>query len=199
MFVVGVTGGIGSGKTAVTDHFAQQGIEIIDADLAARKVVESGSAALEAIKNHFGAQILLANGELDRPALRQTIFSNADEKRWLEALLHPLIADEIMNGLQAARSPYAIFSSPLLFESEQALICNRVLLVDVPVALQVQRTMHRDDNDEAQVQRIIDSQMSRQQRLDKADDVICNDRDLDSLYRQADTLHQQYLALARAK
>ena len=197
MFVVGITGGIGSGKTAATDRFAKLGIEIIDADVAARKVVEPGTPALKAIKGHFGPQILLATGELDRPALRQIIFSNNEEKKWLESLLHPLIGEEIMNGLQASRSPYAIFSSPLLFESGQEAICNRVLLVDVPMALQLERTMQRDDNDEAQVKRIIDSQMQREQRLAKADDIICNDRDLSYLYNEVDTLHHQYLQLAK--
>jgi dephospho-CoA kinase len=197
MFVVGITGGIGSGKTAATDRFAKLGIEIIDADVAARKVVEPGTPALRAIKGHFGQQILLATGELDRPALRQIIFSNNEEKKWLESLLHPLIGEEIMNGLQASRSPYAIFSSPLLFESGQEVICNRVLLVDVPMALQLERTMQRDDNDEAQVKRIIDSQMQREQRLTKADDIICNDRNLSYLYKKVDTLHHQYLQLAK--
>lgn len=197
MFVVGVTGGIGSGKTAVTDHFSKQGIEIIDADLAARKVVEPGTTALKTILEHFGKQILLANGELDRAALRTIIFNNSDEKIWLESLLHPLIGEEIMNGLQSARSPYAIFSSPLLFESGQEVICNRVLLVDVPVAVQLARTMQRDDNDEAQVKRIIASQMQREQRLSKADDVITNDQDLSHLYTQLDHMHKQYLQQAQ--
>jgi dephospho-CoA kinase len=197
MFIVGITGGIGSGKTAATDRFAELGIEIIDADVAARTVVEPGTPALEAITNHFGQQILLATGELDRPTLRKTIFSNDQEKKWLESLLHPLIGQEILHGLQASRSPYTIFSSPLLFESGQESICNQVLLIDVPVALQLERTMQRDHNDEAQVKRIIDSQMQREQRLAKADDIIYNDRDLSYLYRKVDTLHHQYLQLAK--
>lgn len=196
MFVVGVTGGIGSGKTAVTDYFSTKGIEIIDADMASRKVVEPGSEALDKIKKHFGQQILLSNDELDRAALRKIIFSDSAEKIWLESLLHPLIASEIMQGLQSARSPYVIFSSPLLFESGQETICNRVLLIDVPVALQLERTIKRDNNEEAQVKRIIASQMPREQRLIKADDIICNDKDLASLYKQVDTLHNHYLKLS---
>jgi dephospho-CoA kinase len=195
MFVVGVTGGIGSGKTAVTDCFAQKGIEVIDADIASRKVVEPGTPALVAIVEHFGKQVLLANGELDRAALRKIIFSNNEDKKWLEALLHPLIAKEIMHGLQSAKSDYAIFSSPLLLESGQQAICNRVLLVDVPEDLQLQRTMQRDNNDEAQVKRIMASQMQRQERLAKADDVITNDQDLDYLAAQVDKLHKQYLTM----
>ena len=196
MFVVGVTGGIGSGKTAVTDYFSQKGIEVIDADLASRQVVAPGSEALAAIKSHFGESIILANGELDRPALRKIIFSNNEEKTWLESLLHPLIAREIMHGLQSANSVYAIFSSPLLFESGQEAICNRVLLIDVPEELQVQRTMQRDNNDESQVKRIIASQMPRQERLAKADDIILNDQDMDYLFTQVDKLHKQYLNMA---
>ena len=196
MFVVGVTGGIGSGKTAVTDYFSTKGIEIIDADMASRKVVEPGSKALDKIEKHFGEQILLSSGELDRAGLRKIIFSDSNEKIWLESLLHPLIATEIMQGLQSARSPYVIFSSPLLLESGQETICNRVLLIDVPVALQLERTIKRDNNDEAQVKRIIASQMPREQRLVKADDIICNDKDLASLYKQVDTLHNHYLKLS---
>lgn len=196
MFVVGVTGGIGSGKTAVTDYFSQKGIEVIDADLASRQVVAPGSEALAAIKSHFGEAIILANGELDRPALRKIIFSNNEEKIWLESLLHPLIAREIMHGLQSANSVYAIFSSPLLFESGQEAICNRVLLIDVPEEIQVQRTIQRDNNDESQVKRIIASQMPRQERLAKADDIILNDQDMDYLFTQVDKLHKQYLNMA---
>ena len=174
MFIVGLTGGIGSGKTAVSDHLQSLGIDIVDADIASRTVVEPGQPALAKIAEHFGDDILLADQSLDRAALRQKIFSNPDDKQWLEALLHPLIAEEISYQLAKAQSPYAIFVSPLLLEAGQDAICDRILVVDVPEELQIARTTTRDNNDEAQVKRIIASQASRQQRLEKADDIIEN-------------------------
>jgi dephospho-CoA kinase len=197
MFVVGLTGGIGSGKTAVSDHFSQLGIDIIDADIASRAVVEAGSPALSAIADHFGEAILLPDQTLDRAALRQKIFSNNEEKQWLEKLLHPLINQHISTQLNSASSPYAIFVSPLLIEASQSHHCNRLLVVDVPEAIQLERTIKRDNNDEQQVKRIMASQASRQQRLAKADDVIENIAGLPELHRQVEALHQHYLQLAK--
>ena len=199
MFVVGITGGIGSGKTTATDHFAQLGIDIIDADVASRVVVEPGTPALRAIAEHFGASILLADGQLDRAALRQRIFANHEEKLWLESLLHPLIAQEISRSLAQAQSPYAIFVSPLLVESDQNRLCDRILVIDVPEQLQVSRTVARDNNDPEQVKRIVSSQASRQQRLEKADDVIENTGERSDLYRQIEQLHRKYVQLAQQK
>ena len=199
MFVVGLTGGIGSGKTAASDHFKQLGIEIIDADIASRAVVEPGTTALQNIAAHFGPDILLEDGSLDRAALRKKIFADANAKQWLESLLHPLIADEIARGLTEARSPYAIFVSPLLIESGQDVMCDRILVIDVPEEVQVQRTVTRDNNDEAQVERIIASQAPRRHRLDKADDIIENSAGLEQLLQQVDTLHQTYLQYATEK
>lgn len=197
MFVVGITGGIGSGKTTATDYFAELGIDIIDADVASRVVVEPGTPALQAISQHFGDGILLADGGLDRAALRQRIFADREQKLWLESLLHPLIAEHISRSLAEAKSPYAIFVSPLLVESEQSRLCDRILVIDVPEQLQVSRTVARDNNDPDQVERIIASQASRQQRLAKADDVIENTGELAGLYRQIDELHRKYLRLAQ--
>ena len=149
MFVVGLTGGIGSGKTAVSDRFATRGITIVDADIAARVVVEPGQPALTSIAEHFGEDILTANGELDRAALRAKVFADPDERVWLEALLHPRISECIGEQLAAAKSAYAVLVSPLLFETNQIRFTNRVLVVDVPEELQLERTMARDDNDEA--------------------------------------------------
>ena len=162
MFVVGLTGGIGSGKTAATDRFAALGITIVDADVASRIVVEPGSTALQKIAEHFGPQILLSDGSLNRAALRKIIFADSSEKIWLEQLLHPLIAAEIEHQLQRATSPYIIFVSPLLTESKQKELCNRILVIDAPEEVQLRRTMQRDSNDAAQVQRIIASQASRE-------------------------------------
>lgn len=198
MFVVGLTGGIGSGKTAVSDRFATRGITIVDADIAARVVVEPGQRALTSIAEHFGEDILTANGELDRAALRARVFADPDERVWLEALLHPRISECIGEQLAAAKSAYAVLVSPLLFESNQVRFTNRVLVVDVPEELQLERTMARDNNDEAQVRAIMAAQASRSDRLEKADDVIVNDADLDSLDARVEDLHQCYLSAANA-
>lgn len=199
MFVVGLTGGIGSGKTAVSDRFAALGIKILDADVAARIVVEPGRPALAEIAEHFGAEVIDPSGALDRAALRTRVFSDPDARRWLEQLLHPRIADEIRRGIESATSPYTMLVSPLLLEAGQAAYAHRILVVDVPVEVQVARTMARDDNDEAQVRRIIAAQSPREDRLKRADDVIENDKGLDALDRAVAELHARYLALAVAR
>jgi dephospho-CoA kinase len=199
MFIIGLTGGIGSGKTAASNQFLTYGIEIIDADVASRVVVEPGKPALEKIAEHFGHDILLADQSLDRAALRTKIFANPDDKQWLESLLHPLIAEEIFRALDNAKSPYAIFVSPLLIESGQDLICDRILVIDVPETLQIERTTKRDNNEADQVERIMASQASRQQRLDKANDVIENTSGLEQLQQQVQQLHEEYLTMAIAK
>lgn len=198
-FIVGLSGGIGSGKTAVSDRFATHGITVVDADVIARQVVEPGRDALKTIQQHFGDAIVDANGELQRAELRKRIFSNAEDKQWLEALLHPLIATETLNQLEQAKGPYVIYVSPLLVEGGQKALCDRLLVIDVPESVQVARTMTRDDNDRAQVERIMASQASRQQRLDAADDVIDNSGDIEHLDAEVETLHQQYLAYAEEK
>lgn len=199
MFVIGLTGGIGSGKSAVSDRFAQHGITIVDADVAARVVVEPGRPALDRIAEHFGAELITAAGALDRALLRSKVFSNESERKWLESLLHPLIAEEIQSGLINSRSPYTMLVSPLLLETTQHSYVDRVLVVDVPVELQLARTMARDNNSEAQVRAIIAAQLDREARRSRADDLIINDGSLDQLQQQVDALHQRYLALAAAK
>ena len=143
-WILGLTGGIGSGKSAAAQHFIDLGVHAVDADHAARWVVEPGRPALAQIVAHFGAGILQADGQLDRAALRTRIFQHPDERRWLEALLHPLIRQEIISNLAKAESAYAILVSPLLVESGQHLLTQRVLVVDTPEQLQLQRTMRRD-------------------------------------------------------
>ena len=191
--VVGVTGGIGSGKTAVTDRFESLGITVVDADLAARVIMEPGRPALAAVAEHFGNDILLPDGQLDRAALRRIVFANPEERHWLEALTHPLIGEEISAQLAAATSPYVILASPLLLETSQRDYCDLVVVVDVPESPQLERTTARDDNDEAQVRRIMDAQLSREKRLAGADEVIDNSGTLDDLHLQVDTLHQKLL------
>lgn len=199
MRVIGITGGIGSGKTAVTNLFAELGITIVDADICARMVVEPGQPALAAIAERFGPPMLLADGTLNRAAMRARVFSNPDDKLWLEQQTHPRIRDEIARQLKAATSPYVILVSPLLIEGNQHTFCDRILVVDAPEETQLQRTVARDSNDAEQVQRIIASQASRAQRLARADDVIENTGSLEQLREKVMALHQRYLALAKGE
>jgi len=196
--IIGLTGGIGSGKSAVSERFRATGIKVVDADYASRVVVEKGQPALDKIAEHFGADILQADGTLDRAKLREKIFAAAEERKWLESLLHPLINAYIFSELASASTAYAILENPLLFETGQSERCNRILVVDVPVEVQVQRVMARDNNPEAQVRAIIDAQISREDRLARADDVIVNDKDLKHLDDETARLHAQYLELVSA-
>ncbi len=198
MFVVGITGGIGSGKSAVSDRFAKFGIKVVDADVASREVVKPGQPALAAIAEHFGAQLIAADGSLDRAALRAKVFANPDERNWLERLLHPLINEWIRRELGSAQSPYAVLVSPLLVETGQSRFTRRILVVDVPEAVQLSRTMARDSNDETQVKAIMAAQADRQSRLAIADDVIRNDAGFDALDAAVGELHARYLELAAA-
>jgi dephospho-CoA kinase len=195
-WVLGLTGGIGSGKSAAAQHFIELGVHAVDADHAARWVVEPGRPALAQIAAHFGASILQADGQLDRAALRIRIFQHPEERRWLEALLHPLIRQEIISNLAKAESAYAILVSPLLVESGQHLLTQRVLVVDAPEQLQLQRTMQRDHASAEQVQAILKAQASREERLAHADDVLHNDRDLHWLKAEVERLHRFYLTLS---
>ena len=198
-FVVGVTGGIGCGKSAVTDFFADLGITIVDADIAARAVVEPGQPALEKIAARYGGEILLQNGTLDRRKLRDIIFNNPAEKQWLETLLHPKIGQLIQQQLTAAPSAYAILVSPLLIETSQHQLVDRILVVDVPEQIQLERTMARDNMTEEQTRRIIKSQASREQRLAVANEIVDNSGTLKELQALLSDVHQQYLQIALEK
>ncbi len=196
-FIVGLTGGIGSGKTAASDWFKAQGVAIVDADVVSREVVEPGTPALAAIGAHFGSEVLQADGRLDRAALRRIVFDKPDERRWLEQLLHPLIAQEIVRQLAAATSAYAMLVSPLLFETGQKAFVKRTLLIDVPEDVQVARTATRDKVEEAQVKAIMAAQMSRADRRARADDIVVNDGTLAELHARLVPLHARYLELAQ--
>lgn len=194
-WILGLTGGIGSGKSAAARHFSDLGVHVVDADQAARWVVEPGRPALAEIAGHFGREILLADGSLDRAALRRRVFQSEEERRWLERLLHPLIRQEILASLEQASSPYAILESPLLVETDQHTMTRRILVVDVPESLQLERAMQRDQADRKQVEAIIKAQASREERLRHADDVLLNDRDLSWLHGEVERLHRFYLTL----
>ena len=197
MPIIGVTGGIGSGKTAVTDEFNRLGITIIDADVAARTVVAKDKPALKEIAQRYGQDILLTSGELDRAALRSIVFKDSAQRKWLEELTHPLIRQEIIQGLQQARSPYVILASPLLLESGQNKLVDMTLVVDVPVELQIERTIARDNNSPTQVQAIIEAQLPRQERLKLATHVIVNDKDLTHLHKEVAKFHDLFLTMSQ--
>lgn len=193
-FVVGIAGGIGSGKTVVSDRFRCLGIEIADADVASRRVVEPGQPALGTIADRFGSDVLLGDGNLNRAVLRERVFEDASERRWLESLLHPLINQWIRNTLEAARSPYAILVNPLMRQRDRR--ADRILVVDVPEEVQIERAMARDGVSKSQVRAILASQLDRRSRLKLADDILTNDGTLEDLHRAVDRLHECYLEAA---
>jgi dephospho-CoA kinase len=197
--IIGITGGIGSGKSAATGFFSAQGIDVIDADVVSREVVMPGSKALAEIAAHFGRQILLPDGNLNRKAMRARIFSDPNAKHWLESLLHPIIRKEIERQLQRSSSPYVILSSPLLLETDQHRMTDRVLVIDTSEQQQIHRTSARDDTSASAVQAIMASQLSRAQRLQRADDIIINDKDLAHLENEVNKLHEYYCELTACK
>lgn len=191
--IVGVTGGIGSGKSAVTRQFETLGITVVDADLVARVIVEPGMPALSAIADHFGDDIIQPDGNLDRAELRARVFSDDAERLWLEQLTHPLIGQEILDQISTSKSPYTILSSPLLLETSQKDLVDCVIVVDVPESVQLERTMARDNNDQAQVERIMAAQMQRETRLQRADKVIDNSGTLETLASEVNKLHKEFI------
>lgn len=198
-FILGLTGGIGSGKSAASNYIAEQGIAIVDADVIARDVVAPGTEGLAEIIAHFGDEVVDASGDLIRSKLRQRVFENPDDKAWINQLLHPLIRRQIIAQLEQAHSAYVVLVAPLLLENGLDALCDRVLVIDVDEETQLARTQQRDQVSEQHVAAIIAAQMDRQTRLKKADDVVSNQGDLRALYQQLDTLHAHYLELAAQK
>lgn len=196
-YIVGLTGGIGSGKTTIMHMFANLGVDYVDADVVARDVVAPKSNALTDIATYFGQNILLKNGELNRALLRQKIFNNNEHKQWLNHLLHPLIRQKIIQQLALCQSPYCLFVAPLLLENNLTMLVNRVLVVDVDETTQIARTIKRDNNSAELVTNIIASQISRTDRLAAADDVIDNQHlSQEALLDRVSQLHYHYLKLA---
>ena len=196
MLRVGITGGIGSGKTALTDWLAGQGITVVDADLAARAVVAPGQPALAEIVATFGEDYLQPDGQLDRGAMRQLVFEDAEKRKALEAITHPRIREELQRQLDTADSVYVVLSSPLLLESGQSELVDLSVVVDVPEATQIERTMQRDGNDRALVESIMAAQLDRETRKNRADIIIDNSASLSALHEKAEILHQTLLARA---
>lgn len=198
-FIIGLTGGIGSGKSTVAEGFSRLGITVIDADDIAREVVAPGTPALQQIRQKFGDRIVNAQGVLDRKALRTHVFNHAADKAWLNNLLHPLIRQTLLERAQQAVSAYCILAIPLLVENGLAVLVDRVLVVDVDEQVQLRRACARDGSDEQLIRNIMASQASREVRLAAADDVINNNQGVDALPVQIERLHRLYLQLARDK
>ena len=198
MLIIGLTGGIGSGKSTVAGYFTQHGIPVIDADQLARELVAPGSPALNEIIDVFGPDILLPDGALDRSQLRRRVFADPAQKRRLEAILHPRVYTELRYRTQALRTPYCIWVVPLLLETGGTALVDRVLVVDAPESLQRQRVLRRAGMDETTLEAILSSQVNRAERLSAADDVVVNDSDLSQLQQQVTALHHRYLDLAGA-
>jgi dephospho-CoA kinase len=198
-FRVGLTGGIGSGKSTVADVFAALGITVVDADVVARQVVAPGTAALRQIADFFGPAVLSGTGELDRAKLREIVFANPEAKAWLNQLLHPLIRQQMLQQLDAATSPYSLLVAPLLLENRLDQFVDKVLVVDVTEQTQLRRTMQRDNNPAELVQSIMDAQCSRAGRLERADFVISNEGPATVIADKVAELHQIFLRLAEEK
>jgi dephospho-CoA kinase len=193
--LIGLTGGIGTGKSTVCKLFAERGIAVIDADAVAKELVALNQPALQAIVQEFGKGIIDAKGRLRRDRLRSIIFSDPERRKRLEKLLHPLILEEMLSRANRARGPYCILCIPLLVETDQSSAVDRVLVVDAPEALQIQRVMERDHLTIDEIKAIMHVQASREDRLEAADDVIMNASDMTKLAEQVNALHQKYLAL----
>lgn len=195
MVVIGLTGGIGSGKSTVARQFGSLGVHWVDADDVAREVVEPGMPALTVIADHFGKDILTEEGALDRARLRQIVFEQPEQRAWLESLLHPIIREELTRQLHPTdyTLPYVLLVSPLLLETDQNKLVESVLVVDVPVDVQIERTMARDTNSREQIERIIAAQMPREQRVAKADAVIDNNQPTDKVSAEVRALHERFI------
>ena len=195
-FVIGLTGGIASGKTAASNTFKALGIDIVDADVIAREVVAPNQPALIAIQDYFGKELITPTGELDRAALRKRVFENQADQEWLNGLLHPAIRERMMAQINASQSAYVILVVPLLIENGLQALTNRVLVIDVPETTQLKRAVERDKCEENVIKNIMKSQADRQHRLELADDVVVNDKDLSHLQAQINVLHKNYLTLS---
>lgn len=192
--ILGLTGGIASGKSTVSGFFQQLGITIVDADLIAREVVAPNSPALSEITNQFGDDILLPSGELNRAQLRHIIFQNTKAKAWLNSLLHPLIRQEIVAQLNSAKGTYVVLDAPLLFENGLDKLCAKTAVVDIPVEMQISRATKRDKVTQEQIRHIIEAQMPREAKLAKADFIIDNSQSLQNTQQQVAAIHAHFVS-----
>ncbi len=195
MLIIGLTGGIGSGKSVASDKFKSLGITIVDADVASRTVVEPGKPALKEIEDHFGSGIITAEGKLDRNNLRKIIATDPEERKWLESVTHPKIGEQITKEISESTSVYTLFVAPLLLETNSQEMCSRVVVVDVPKDVQIRRTAKRDKVSPNQVEQMVAAQMEREKRLENADDVLLNSGTIEDLEKQVEELHKKYIQM----
>ncbi len=189
---IGLTGGIGSGKSTVCKIFSEFGVPVIDADIIAHSLVRPGMLALEEIAKAFGKELISNDGTLDRKKIRDLIFTNETERKKLEDILHPAVYKEISVQVENINSKYCIISIPLLIETDASDTVDRILVIDVPRELQLQRASNRDKTNKSDIKSIIDSQISREDRLAAADDIVNNDGNIENLHRQISGLHEYY-------
>ena len=191
-YIIGLTGGIGSGKSTISSMFEELGAEVIDADKISNAIVQKDKPLYQEIVNHFGLNVLDEKQELNRPFLRKVIFNDPEEKAWLEALMHPAIKNEILRRIRQSKSTYIILSVPLLLESKNYDFVNRILVVDIPKSLQLERIRKRDNSPTDLIEKIIDSQISRDERNKMADDIVLNDAPIEDIKKIVKQLHAQY-------
>ena len=193
--IIGLTGGIGSGKSAVAKHFSDFGVSVVDADQASREVVKKGEQALLSISDYFGEEILNEDGNLDRAKLRVLVFKDQKKRKWLQSLMYPITNNWIIDAIEKSESSYTILMNPLLIESRQYKWCRQIVVVDVSVETQIVRTMKRDNNTKDQVESIIAAQVDRAKRLEYADKIIDNEQPQGDLAEKVAQLHRNYLKL----
>ena len=195
--IVGLTGGIGSGKSAAANFFQNEGITVIDADDLSREVIEQDTPGFEKIVDCFGSAIIDSDGSINRAFLRQEVFDDEKKKKLLESIIHPLVRDLMIEKIAASQSPYSIIMVPLIFETNSMNNYNRILVIDCDPIVQLERAMLRDKNSKIQIQKIIDSQCSREQRISIANDVIPNNDSLENLKIRSIAMHKFYLGLSK--
>ena len=195
--IVGLTGGIGSGKSAAANFFHSEGVTVVDADHLAREVIEQNTSGFQSIVDYFGSNILGEDGSIDRAQLRKEIFDDKEKKKVLESITHPMVRDLMAERIAASTSPYSIVMVPLIFETNSMSAYNRILVIDCDSKLQIERATLRDDNSSEQIQKILDSQCSRTERLSIANDVIPNNDSLENLKTRSLAMHKFYLGLCK--
>ena len=194
--IVGLTGGIGSGKSAAANFFQNEGITVIDADGLSREVIEEGTPGFVSIVEYFGSKIIDSDGSINRAHLRKEVFDDDKKKKLLESIIHPLVRELMVKKIAASKSPYSIVMVPLIFETNSMSNYNRILVIDCDPKIQLERAMLRDNNSKAQIQKIMDSQCSREERISIANDIIPNNDTLENLKIRSIAMHKFYLGLS---
>ena len=194
--IVGLTGGIGSGKSAAANFFQNEGITVIDADGLSREVIEEGTPGFASIVEYFGSKIIDSDGSINREHLRKEVFDDDKKKKLLESIIHPLVRELMVKKIAASKSPYSIIMVPLIFETNSMSNYNRILVIDCDPKIQLERAMLRDNNSRAQIEKIMDSQCSREERISIANDIIPNNDSLENLKIRSIAMHKFYLGLS---